>query len=353
MRQLGITMPTRTCALERVPEYARWADEAGFDQIWDYELYRNPFAMLCLSATTTENATLATGLAAAFPRSPFELANAIADVDELSGGRALLGLGAGVGEFLEAFHSTSLAKMVPRMSDYIEVVRLAWQHLHTGEPVSFAGEHFRIQSPPMNPWGGRTTARAQIPIYLAAMRPKLMELCGRKADGWLGYLATPQFIEERVRPSIAVGAQAAGRDPSDVRIATEVICSVSPDRELAYRRARQHVGFYIAHPVSDVVCELHGVLDQVNALRAAMMEKGLAAFDDTPDALVELFSITGTPEEARQKLGEWEGAYDDLVLHTPYIPPLEADDSEDAYRNIVETFGPKAGKSVALSGQTV
>jgi alkanesulfonate monooxygenase SsuD/methylene tetrahydromethanopterin reductase-like flavin-dependent oxidoreductase (luciferase family) len=309
--------------------------------------------MLCLCATTTDNVKLATGLAAAFPRSPFELANAMADVDELSGGRALLGLGTGVGEFLEAFHTQSLTKMLARMSDYIEVVRLAWHHLHTGEPVSFAGEHYRIQSPPLNPWGGRTTARDQIPLYLAAMRPKLMELCGRKADGWLGYLATPKFIDERVRPAIEAGAKAAGRDSSEIRIATEVICCVSPDRDVAYDRARKHVGFYVAHPVSDVVAELHGVEDQVAALRGAMMTKGLAAFEETPDELVELFSITGTPEEARQKAAEWEGVFDDFVLHTPYIPPLDAEESEDAYRNIVETFGPKAQTPVAMSGQTV
>jgi len=176
-----------------------------------------------------------------------------------------------------------------------------------------------------------------------------MELCGRKADGWLGYLATPKFVEERVRPALAAGARAAGRDPSQVRIATEVICSVSPDRELAYRRARLHVGFYVAHPVSDVVAELHGVQDEVAALRGAMMTKGLAAFEDTPDTLVELFSITGTPEEARQKLGEWEDAYDDLVLHTPYVPPLEAEDSEDAFRNIVDAFGPVRADAQAPS----
>jgi probable F420-dependent oxidoreductase len=339
MKRLGITMPTRTVALDRVAEYARWADEAGFDSVWDYELYRNPFSMLCLCAVNTERALLATGLAAGFPRSPFELANAMADVDELSGGRALLGLGTGVPEFLEAFHSTSAAHMVARMSEYIDVLRLCWEHLHTMEPVSYAGQHYRLESPPLNPWGGRHTARSRIPIYLAAMRPKLMGLCGEKADGWLGYLATPRFIEERVRPAIAAGAQRVGRDPSEVQIATEIICSVSPDRDIAYRRGRIHVGFYVAHPVSDVVVELHGLQDEVLALRQAMMTEGLAAFEQTPDSLVEAFSITGTPEEARQKLPDWEDAYDDLVLHTPYVPPLDAEESEDAYRNIVEAFG--------------
>src|SRR5260370_42325289 len=126
MKRLGITMPTRTVALDRVAEYARWADEAGFDSVWDYELYRNPFSMLCLCAVQTERAMLATGLAAGFPRSPSELANPIADVDELSGGRALLGLGTGVPEFLEAFPSASAAHLVARMSEYLDGIALAW-----------------------------------------------------------------------------------------------------------------------------------------------------------------------------------------------------------------------------------
>ena len=214
MKQLGVTMPTRTAALDRIPEYARWADEAGFDSVWDYELYRNPFAMLCTCAMTTERVKLATGLAAAFPRSPFELANAMADVDELSGGRALLGLGTGVPEFLEAFHSTDAKGMVPRMSEYIDVLRISWEHLHTGEPASYEGEHYRFASPPFNPWGLRETARERIPIMLAAMRPRLMALAGEKADGWLGYLATPKFVEERVRPDRLAPSASAGRTRS-------------------------------------------------------------------------------------------------------------------------------------------
>ena len=69
MNQLGVTMPTRTVNLARVADYARWADDAGFDSAWVYELYRNPFSMLCLSAAATTNVLLATGLAAALPRS--------------------------------------------------------------------------------------------------------------------------------------------------------------------------------------------------------------------------------------------------------------------------------------------
>jgi alkanesulfonate monooxygenase SsuD/methylene tetrahydromethanopterin reductase-like flavin-dependent oxidoreductase (luciferase family) len=171
------------------------------------------------------------------------------------------------------------------------------------------------------------------------MRPKLMQLAGEKADGWLGYLATPKFLDEVVRPELSAGAQRAGRDVAEVEIATEVICCVSPDREEAYRRARIHVGFYVAHPVSDVVVEVHGLQEEVGAVRQALMTNGLAGLDETDEKLVETFSIAGTPEEARQKLGAWEDALPHLVLHTPYVPPLSAEESEDAYRNIVDAFG--------------
>jgi alkanesulfonate monooxygenase SsuD/methylene tetrahydromethanopterin reductase-like flavin-dependent oxidoreductase (luciferase family) len=91
MRSIGITMPSRTASLERPPEDARLADEAGFNSVCSYQVDRNPFATLNTSALTTSAAWLGAGLAAAFSRSPFECANAIADADELCGRRALLG----------------------------------------------------------------------------------------------------------------------------------------------------------------------------------------------------------------------------------------------------------------------
>jgi alkanesulfonate monooxygenase SsuD/methylene tetrahydromethanopterin reductase-like flavin-dependent oxidoreductase (luciferase family) len=338
MGQLGITMPSRTATMERLCDYAEWADEAGFDSVWTYELYRNPFAILSTCALKTSRVTLATGLAGAFPRSPFAFANEAADVDELSGGRMLLGLGIGVPEFLEAFHSTDASKPVARASEYIDVLRLSWQYLNTGAADAFEGEHYRFIPPPINPWGVRPPGRERIPIYLAAMRPRLLALAGAKADGWVGYLPTPKFVDERVRPAIAEGARRAGRDASEIDLATEVICSVSPNRDVAMRRARIHVGFYLAHPVSDVVAEVHGVQEQVGALRMGLMTEGLAALEKTPDELVETFSISGTPEEARQRLSEYAD-FPHLVLHTPYIPPLSAEESDDAYRQIIDTFG--------------
>ena len=335
--KLGITMPSRTAPLARIPDYARMADQAGFESVWTYELYRNPFAMLCTSALATSKAELCTGLATAFTRSPFEAANAAADVDELSGGRMKLGLGTGVPEFLGAFHSTDFKNPIKRIGEYIDALRSSWAYLAGEQVDGFAGAHYRFAAPPINPWGLREMVRPQIPILLAGMRPQLLKLCGAKADGWIGYLWTPKFFEEVVLPNITEGARSAGRDPGVLDLACEIICCVHPDRDVALARAKKHVGFYIAHPVSDVVAELEGVQDQVNGLRAAMMQKGLGAFEDTPEELVELFSITGTPEECRQKLDNYK-ELPHLALHTSYVPPFDAAESEDCYLQIIDTF---------------
>jgi len=335
--KLGITMPSRTAPLSRIPDYARMADEAGFDSVWTYELYRNPFAMLALSALTTSNAELCTGLATAFTRSPFEAANAAADVDEASGGRMKLGLGTGVPEFLGAFHSTDFKRPIKRLSEYVEVLRRSWAYLAGEQVQAFEGAYYQFAAPPINPWGLRDMVRPQIPILVAGMRPQLLKLCGAKADGWIGYLWTPKFFEQVVLPNITEGARSAGRDPDALDLACEIICCVHPDRDVALARAKKHVGFYIAHPVSDVVAEIEGVQDLVHGLRVSMMQKGLAAFEDTPEELVELFSITGTPEECRQKLDKYKGL-PHLALHTSYVPPFTAEESEDCYLQIIDAF---------------
>ncbi|NMO91658.1 LLM class flavin-dependent oxidoreductase [Actinomycetospora sp. TBRC 11914] len=353
--RLGVTIPSRTGPMANVATMAARADAAGFDATWVYEVYRSPFTMLGTIALQTEQAALGTGLAAALPRSPFETANAAADIDEMSGGRMILGIGTGVPEFLRRFHSTDTSHPLGRMSEYIEVLRRSFDYLNTGDAEKFEGKHYTFDPLRMNPWGVRELPRPQIPIYLAAMGPKLLELCGRKADGWLGYFATPEFMTESVTPKIAAGAEKAGRDRSDVEVTVFNICCVHPDRDVAMARARRQVGFYVVHPVSDPVVALHGLTAQVDELRSRMRTEGLAAFEHTADELVETLSITGTPEEVRQKADRFRGVVDHLALHTPYVPPFTPEESEDAFDQIVAAFGNPTGaaRSTAAAAVTV
>lgn len=338
--RLGITLPSRTGSMRAVFEKANRAEEAGMDSAFVYEVYRNPFVLMAGAAMATSRIGLGTGLAQAFSRSPFASANAAADVDELSGGRFMYGVGTGVPEWLTAFHSTNATHApAKRLSEYIDVLRMTWEYLGSGRGTEFEGEHYRFVPPAINPWGNRILARETIPVAVAAMGPQMLRLCGQKADAWVGYFATPKFISDFVRPHIEEGARLSGRDVDDVELYAETICCVSPDRELAMSRARKQVGFYVVHPVSDRVAALHGVEDVVQDLRARVAREGLAALEHTDDRLVDLLSITGTPDEVRQKLADYEGVVDHLVLHTPYVPPFTAEESEDCFQNILEAFG--------------
>lgn len=339
-QQLGVTLPSINQAYSSLPELAALADQAGFDSVWNYEVYRNPFAINALCAATTKNVQLATGLATGAARSPVEMANAAADVDELSGGRALVGMSTGAAGFADCLHGVDVSRPLPKMREYIQCMRAAWDYLGSGEPREVAGEFYHFQSPPFNPWGLRELTRPNIPIYLGALRPGMSRLAGATADGVLGYLMSARYAQQQWLPIVAEGAERAGRAPAEVDSTLEVLTSVDEDREAAMRLARINVGLYVAHPVSDAMVEFEGLSEDRDAVAQALMSEGpMALAHTTSDALVKAFSITGTPDEAREQLAAFEEAVDHVVLHIPYMPPINREESARAFANAVKFLG--------------
>ena len=339
--KIGVTLPSRVGSMANVSALAALADAAGFDAQWSYEVFRNPLLVTAAAAMTTTRSRVGTGIVGAFSRRPFDLANSAADLDDMSDGRMMLGVGTGAPEALRAFHNSDGEAAIPRTREYIDVLHRSWEFLATGTAQPFDGEHFRFRPPPVNPWGAREMVRPQIPVYLAAMRPHTLRLCGSRADGWIGYFYSPELLDSYVRPHLAQGAAKAGRSDSDIEICVEMVCSISPDRQLAMMRARRQVGFYAVHPITDSLMTDYGLIDDVNELRARFRGEGVDAFAHTSDRLVEKFSVTGTPEEAKQKLTAYRDHVDLMLLHTPYVPPLTVADATDAFANIVSTFAPQ------------
>jgi probable F420-dependent oxidoreductase len=338
-QRIGITMPILNQRFETFPELAELADQAGFDSLWDYEFFRNPFVIHALCSQRTARIQHATGIATACSRTPFEMANAAADIDELTGGRTILGLSTGAAMWTDVFNGADVSHPLPRLREYVEVLRAQWKHLADGEPFEYDGRFYRAASPAFNPWGVREMVRARIPVYLSVVRPRMLGLAGEIADGVLTYLATPRYLEQVVHPSIAEGARATGREPRDVDITALVLCSVSDDRDEAMRRARINVGNYICFPGADPMVRFAGIEKERDRVLQALFERGPAAFELLPEEIVKTFAICGTPEEGREQLAEFEGLLDHVVLHTPYVPPLERADSEDCFRNTVAAFG--------------
>lgn len=342
MSELGVTIPILRTPAERFGEFAQLADAAGFRSLWLSEDYRNPFVMHTVTAGLTKDIQLATGIAQAFSRSPFEMANAAVDVDELSEGRLILGIGSAGDDWLRAFHSSDAANSLSRISEYVDVLRTSWRYFESGASpdVRYEGEHYRFEPLEHNPWSEREMVRPSIPIYLAAMRPRMLRLAGAKADGTVGYAHTIDFATQKVRPQLSEGARSAGRNPEDVDYACLTVCSVSDDRAEAMRRARLQVGVYVAVDITDPVVHHHGLQAEQAKIRAVIEKDGFDAVGEvTSDEVVDLFAIAGTPDEARAKAARFREAIPHLVLSPPYVPALSSDETADAFRNIIETFG--------------
>jgi alkanesulfonate monooxygenase SsuD/methylene tetrahydromethanopterin reductase-like flavin-dependent oxidoreductase (luciferase family) len=181
--------------------------------------------------------------------------------------------------------------------------------------------------------------RPEIPIYLAGLKEGMLRLAGEVADGVFGFLPTPTFIQQHVLPNVAAGAAKAGRDPSDIEVTALVICSVSRDRDEALRRARINVGNYVAYPVSSTVVEFMGLHeDRDHVVRRLRGEGPAALATAASDELVRAFAIAGTPDEAAEQLAAYDGVLPHIVLHTPYVPPIDQASSEDAFRSMVDAF---------------
>jgi alkanesulfonate monooxygenase SsuD/methylene tetrahydromethanopterin reductase-like flavin-dependent oxidoreductase (luciferase family) len=337
--RVGISLPMLNQPPRRLQDLARAADEAGFHSLWDYEFFRNPFITHALNAGVTRNIRLATGIATAASRTPFEMANAAADVDELSDGRAILGVGLGGAGWTDVFNGADLSHPLPRIREYVTGLRAVWDHFSDGEEFAVDGKYVTLASPMMNPWGGRELVRPRIPIYLAALKPGMLRLAGELADGVIGYLNTPAFLDGHIRPHVAEGAARVGRDPAEVDVASLVICAMSEDRALARRIARINVGNYVAYPVSWTVIDYMGLQEERDAVLQALFTEGVDALETaTSDALLSAFAICGTPDEAMEQFAAFDGRLPHVVLHTPYVPPISGADSAQSFLTVCETF---------------
>jgi alkanesulfonate monooxygenase SsuD/methylene tetrahydromethanopterin reductase-like flavin-dependent oxidoreductase (luciferase family) len=129
---------------EELAEQASEAEAAGIECVWTPELFRSSVTQATWLAARTERIAVGTGIAWAFTRSPFILAVSALDVDEMSGGRFRLGLGAGVKRLNETWHGVEYGRPAPHLRETVEAVRLIMAKAHTGEPIRFEGEYVDV-----------------------------------------------------------------------------------------------------------------------------------------------------------------------------------------------------------------
>ena len=335
---------------ESVQRQARFAEAAGFDNLATPEISNDPFTTLAVAGLATERIGLRTAICVAFPRSPMVVANVAAELHENTGGRVCVGLGTQVKGHNERRFSVPWEKPRTRLREYVESLKAIWRCWHTGERLSYSGEfyNFSLMTPEFaharNDYG-------PIPVYTAAVRPRMLEMAGAVADGVrLHGFCTRRYLDDTVLPALSAGLESAGRARSTFEVCGGGFVATGPDDEAvakALEWVRYRVSFYASTRTYSPVMAAHGWDDlaaELHQMSKTGRWKEMPA--RIPDDVVRAFAAVGT---YRELAGEIErrfgGVTDSIELAIPHLgtePGLLREVLDDI-RKIPSTFEAQPG----------
>ena len=304
--------------LAELADAARRAEAAGAEVVWVPELHRSATVSAAAIAQATTTAQVGTAIALAFTRSPMVTALEALDLDELSGGRFVLGLGTGVQRLNEDWHNARWGKPVGHLRETVRNVRHFVANATRGEEMALEGEF-----EPMRIRGYERpfpVARTEIPIYLAAMGPAMTRLAGRIGDGWISHeLCSPRYLAERVLPEIEAGLAQAERSRDQIELVVSACCSVDPDPQVATRRVAGLVGFYASVRTYADFFDFHGLGEaQQRVIEAFRSGKGADYLADAvSDDMVDALTLNGDPDRVAEQVAAYDGIADAVKLSPP------------------------------------
>jgi alkanesulfonate monooxygenase SsuD/methylene tetrahydromethanopterin reductase-like flavin-dependent oxidoreductase (luciferase family) len=287
---------------------AKMADGAGVHSIWIAEAWgRDAFTLLTLLAEHTSKAQLATSIVNSYSRTPAAMAQHFGTLDELSGGRMIIGLGTSGPQVIEHFHGVKFNPPLTRLREYVDIINM----LMAGTPLNYDGKVFKLArgftmrfEPP----------RKHIPIYIAALNHKSVEFTAQKADGWLPVMIPLGALRKTIGEFRTV-AQKAGRDPLSVMVKSPGMTHVAQNVERAYVGHAGTTAFYAARMGTFYAEQLtrFGFGDAVKTIRDAWSAGGAkAGTEAVPRKLCEELGYVGGVEGAVERLAAQEEAGVDI-----------------------------------------
>ncbi len=332
--------------LEELADAGRRAEAAGAEVLWVSELHRSATITAAALARTTSTAKIGTSIVLAFTRSPMITALEALDLDELTAGRFVLGLGPGVQRLNEHWHNARFGKPVGHMTETVRNIRHFWATASTGESIDLDGEY-----EPMHVRGYQrpfAVQRIDIPIYLAAMGPFMTRLAGKIGDGWISHeLCSPRYLSERILPDLEIGlSQAEDKQRADLDVVVSACCSVDPDPEAARRRVAGLVGFYASVRTYADFFAFHDLAEQqqqvVDAFRAGAGADYLAG--SVSEEMIDALTMTGTGDEVAARIGAYQGRADSVKLSPPThgLPATETRQAQDALIDVMTELSGEA-----------
>ncbi len=285
--------------------FSKLAEDLGYHSIWVPEMWgRDAFSLISHMASVTEKIKLATGIISVYSRSPALIAQSAATMDEYCGGRLILGLGISSVYLNECWHGTKFERPLRRTLECVEIIRT----IIAGKRVNYDGEIFRLRNfrllfEPL---------RSEIPIYIASMGPKNIELTSRVADGWIPYLCPVSLINER-KKVLASGER-------EITVAPFLPAMVSDDRSESREIVREFVALYVCS-MGDYYHKLvssYGFGKEADRAKKLWRDNRAEAIKSISDELIDLVSVSGSPEEGRESLGAFAENSDLPILMFPY-----------------------------------
>ena len=231
------------------------AERLGFESEWTPQMpdARDAALVLAAYANHTKRIKLGTGVLPIYTRHPTAMAQMAATLDELSGGRFVLGVGISHKVTVEGMWGLRLESPVDAMREYLTIVRTV---LRDGG-CSFEGHHFTARMAYSAP------RRADLPIVISALNPRMLELAGELADGIVLYMCTPAYVRDHIVPAVRAGRQKTGEDLEGFDIVAAVPVSLTSDRAAAHDVFRKTVARYAALPYYRKMMDASGLQEEL------------------------------------------------------------------------------------------
>jgi probable F420-dependent oxidoreductase len=323
--------------LALVGPMAKMVEDAGFESCWVAETTNTSTVGAAAAIQATSTIKVGTAVTLAFPRSPTITAMTAWDLDELSGGRFILGLGTQVKRVNENRFSVPFEHPAPKLKEYAQVLRTVWS-ANRGQDVVHEGRFYTVTMPSFH--ASPLPDRRDVPIYFAAVGRLMARTCGEIADGLLGHpLASPKYLAEVIRPAIAEGAERSGRKPEECNLTASPLVSISDDADVARRELKLQIAFYATTRSYRAILELHGRGPLIGELRSAFEARDKDRMVELiDDELCDAIGAAGPVGEVLDRIERWKGVADRLMVAGPWYGPSAARIMEN-YQALVETFG--------------
>lgn len=303
--------------LDKVGAEAKALEELGYSGIMTAETSHDPFFPLVVAAMSTQRIELMTSIAVAFARTPMILANIGHDLNAVSKGRFVLGIGSQIRPHIAKRFSMPWSAPAARMREFILAMRAIWATWHEGKPLEFAGRFYThtLMTPFFTPTNNEYGAPK---VFLAAVGPLMTEVAGEVADGVIIHaFTTEKYLRETTLPALQRGFVRAGKSRKDFEISYPVFVVTGKDDEAieaAKVATRRQIAFYGSTPAYKPVLDSIGVGDLQSDLNSMSKqgrweEMGQLITDD----IVKEFAVIGPPSSIA---GQIKSRYGDVIDRT-------------------------------------